>query len=205
VTIEATWTSRGRSVPIKEREIMRRARVIVFSAIIGVAVGLSGLYATALTPSPFKGSAPTSKFTAIEADDRVCLSTATTLVDIPDTTVNFTQGAGSSPVVVRFNASWPKPNAADIPAGSKAAGAFVFLYIDGQRVDMQSDNGGVLVHEGTATSVSNGTHGFEFVTSNIAAGPHTAKIMVLDNVLGVAGVVNGTVCVAERSVVVDHH
>ena len=78
-----------------------------------------------------------SKFTAKEADDRDCMSTATTLVDIPDIAVTFTQGSPASPVVVRFNADWPKPNAADIPVGSNAAGAFVFLFIDGVRVDLQ--------------------------------------------------------------------
>ena len=81
----------------------------------------------------------------------------------------------------------------------------MFLFVDGVRVDLSSDNGGVLVHEGKATSVSNGTHGFEFVTRSIAPGNHTAKIMVLDNVLGGPGVFNGTVCLNDRTLVVDHH
>ena len=184
---------------------MKRTKVIVFSAVLGLVVGLGAMYAGAITPSPFKTTAPVSKVTAKHADDRVCLTTATTLVDIPDMAVAFTQGAGASSIVVRFNAEWPKPNGAEIPAGSQAAGAFVFLFVDGVRVDLSSDNGGVLVHEGKATSVSNGTHGFEFVTRSIAPGNHTAKIMVLDNILGVPGVFNGTVCLSDRTLVVDHH
>jgi len=68
-----------------------------------------------------------------------------------------------------------------------------------------SENGGVLVHEGSATSVSNGTHSFTFVTEPIAPGAHTARMFMLDNVLGSPGVPNGTICVGERSTVVQHN
>ncbi len=139
----------------------------------------------------------------VTADNRICRTIATTLQLIPGTTVNFNQGS-SGKVVVHFSATWPKPGAADIPVGSKAAGAFIFLFIDGVRVDINSINGGVLVHEGTASSVSNGTHGFTFVTNSIAAGPHVAQMYFLDNVLGAFGVPNGTVCIDDRSTVVQH-
>jgi hypothetical protein len=46
---------------------------------------------------------------------------------------------------VTFVATWPKPDASEIPVGSQAAGAFIFLFIDGIRIDPIS-NGGVLVH-----------------------------------------------------------
>jgi hypothetical protein len=139
------------------------------------------------------------------ADNRVCRTLATELAPIPNTRVPFTQG-GDTPeeVVVTFVAEWPKPDVSEIPPGSQEAGAFIFLFIDDQRVDLISETGGVLVHEGTASSVSNGTHGFTFVTDPIPPGEHEARIFFLDNVLGPFGEPNGTICVAQRSTVVQH-
>ena len=150
--------------------------------------------------------APLTKMDARVSTDRECLTTATTLEPIPGTTVNFTQGgAQAQEVVVTFTAAWPRPLAGDIPAGSTRAGAFIFLFVDDDRVDVVSDAGGVLVHEGTASSTTNGTQGFTFVTEPLAPGAHTARIFVLDNVLGPFGVPNGTVCVSARSTVVQHN
>jgi hypothetical protein len=137
-------------------------------------------------------------------NDRVCRTTATTLEPIPGTNVKFVQGS-TGPVLVTFVAEWPKPSQDEIPAGSQAAGASIFLFIDGQRVDSISSNGGVLVHEGSATSVSNGTHSFTFVTDPIQPGKHEAQIYFLDNVLGTSGVPNGTICVNNRTTVVQHN
>lgn len=153
----------------------------------------------------FSAAAPIRIFSASMADDRVCRTLATTLEEIPGTTVRFRiRSRITEEVVVTFVANWPRPFADEIPAGSQAAGALIFLFIDGQRVDPISSGGGVLVHEGTASSVSNGTHGFTFVTERLAPGDHVAKIFFLDNVLGPFGQPNGTVCVAERSTVVQH-
>jgi hypothetical protein len=145
------------------------------------------------------------RFTASVATDRVCRTTATELETIPGTTVQFTQhGPGPQAVQVTFVANWPKPTADEIPPGSKAAGAFIFLFIDGDRVDPVTTDGGVLVHEGTASSVSNGTHGFTFVTDPLPSGEHVAEIRFLDNVLGPFGQPNGTICVEKRSTIVNH-
>jgi hypothetical protein len=146
------------------------------------------------------------RMSAKVAIDRVCRTLATTLETIPDTTVEFDLTSNTpQEVLVTFTAAWPKPLPSDIPPGSQAAGALIFLFIDDQRVDIVSESaGGVLVHEGTATSVSNGTHSFTFVTEPISPGPHVARIAFLDNVLGPFGVPNGTICVGERSTVVQH-
>jgi hypothetical protein len=184
---------------------MLRTKVIVFSAIVGLGVGVGAMYAGAFTPSPFKTTAPVSKVTATAADDRFCDTTATTLDPIKDMTVTFTQGSPASAVVVRFNGEFPKPTAGEIPGGSTAAGMFAFLTIDNVRVDLNSDNGGTLLHDGDTAGISNGTHGFEFVTKSIAPGSHTAKVFWLDNVLGAPGVLNGTMCVSDRTLVVEHH
>jgi hypothetical protein len=150
--------------------------------------------------------APVRNFAARTSTDRACRTTATTLVPIPGTTVGFTlNGSQPQEVMVTFSAAWPIPRADEIPAGSTASGAFVFLFVDDDRVDAVSLNGGVLVHEGTASSVSNGTHGFTFVTEPLLPGQHTARMFMLDNVLGPFGVPNGTICVGERSTVVQHN
>jgi hypothetical protein len=141
-------------------------------------------------------AAPVSRVTAKVADDVVCrTSSNNTVADMPSMSRGFVQG-GVTPeeVVVTFAGTWPKPS-----MGTQA-GAFILLEIDGSRVDLTSTNGGVLVHEGTASSVSNGTRGFTFVTSPIAPGRHVAKIRWFDNFLNGTG----TICVAERSLVIQH-
>ena len=144
----------------------------------------------------FTAAAPINKMTAKVANNFVCRTSSNNLLaDMPDMSKTFTQGTGSAQeVVVTFVGSWSKPS-----SGTQA-GAFIFLEIDGNRVDLVSTNGGVLVHEGTATSVSNGTHGFTFVTEPIASGLHTAKILWADNFL--TG--TGTICVSDRSMVIQH-
>jgi hypothetical protein len=141
-------------------------------------------------------TAPVSKITAAVADDLVCrTSNDNSVEDMPDTFKSFVQG-GDSPqsIVVTFVGSWAKPTSGN------PAGAFIFLEIDNTRVDVTSTNGGVLVHEGSASSVSNGTHGFTFVTDPIAPGTHVAKMRLADNVLSGSG----TICVFERSLVIHH-
>ena len=141
-------------------------------------------------------TAPVSKITAAVADDLICrTSDDNSVADMPGTFKSFVQG-GDSPqsIVVTFVGSWAKPTSGN------PAGAFIFLEIDNTRVDVTSTNGGVLVHEGTATSVSNGTHGFTFVTEPIAPGEHVAKMRWADNVLSGSG----TICVFERSLVIHH-
>jgi hypothetical protein len=165
-------------------------------------LGLSGGYVAAET---FTGSAPVSRITATMSNDRVCRTLATTLEEIPGTEVLFSQsGEVPQSVEVTFVANWPRPYDHDIEPGAQRAGAFIFLFIDGERVDIVSENGGVLVQEGQG-SVSNGTHSFTFMTRPIAPGDHVASIHFLDNVLGSFGDPNGTVCVGDRSTVVRHN
>ena len=115
--------------------------------------------------------------TAMTANDSQCLTRTfpgeDRVAEMPNTTLEFTQGGQTdASVLVTFVASWPLPRAAfgTLPPGSQPAGALIFLNIDDDRVELVSEQGGVLVHEGTATSVSNGTHGFTFVTRPIAPG-----------------------------------
>jgi hypothetical protein len=144
-----------------------------------------------------------ARITATVADDKVCRTRSDNLLEeIPGTSLTFTQcGKKARPVVVSFVAQWPRPTDSDLPAGSTRSGAFILMEIDGDRVDLTSTNGGVLVHEGTASSVSNGTHGFTFVTDPLPPGDHEVKFFWFDNILEF---VPATICVQERSVAIHH-
>jgi hypothetical protein len=128
---------------------------------------------------------------------------------IPGTSVNFTQGGTTpQPVLVTFVADWPKPEQADIPAGSFASGVVIELRIDGQSQDPISNNGGIVLFESggvaTPSSRSNGTHSFTFVTFPISPGDHVVNVIAFSQTLGQPGQPNGTAVVRGRSTVVQH-
>jgi hypothetical protein len=150
-----------------------------FAATSGMLIGSAALtwtahakevddFYTVTGPGTATAGADIPEFTALTDRENLDCRTSTfpgedRVADIPHTSLTFHQG-GHKPgsVVVTFVANWPIPTGSDLPPASQPAGAVIFLTIDGQRVDVASD-GGVLVHEGTATSVSNGTQGFTFV------------------------------------------
>ena len=142
-------------------------------------------------------SGPVSKFTAMSADDKQCrTSSDNTVAPMPGTALSFTrEGSDTAAVIVSFVGNWTNPT-----GGGTANGAFIMLEIDGLRQDTTSKNGGVLVSPGESTTVGNGTHGFNFVTNPLPPGNHLATILWADNVLNGTG----TICVAERSLVVYH-
>ena len=108
----------------------------------------------------------------------------------------FTQaGPDTSSIVVSFQGT-----CSQLAGGDETVGAFLFLEIDGNRADVTSTNGGVLVNPGPTNAVGSGTHGFNFVTEPLLPGPHTASLLWADNVLNGTG----TICIAERSMVVHH-
>jgi hypothetical protein len=186
---------------------MTRFKLIRISIVGSLAAGLLCLGSGAASvAAEFTAGARVDRFTAkvVTHTDHVCIPTNHTLVPIPGTTVKFTQSNVTQAVVVTFVAEWPKPQSQEIPPGQFASGADIFLFIDGQRVDPVTNDGGVVVDEGTATSFTNGTHGFTFVTQPIPPGKHEAKILVLGSTLAPAGQPTGTVCVNDRSTVVWH-
>jgi hypothetical protein len=185
--------------------IGKKDMLVAFSVAAGLLSLTSGVGAQTDDATGDDPTGAIHRFTGRETQTHVCLTTATESVLIPGTTVKFIQGPGKpEPVVVTFVASWPTPTPSEIPKGSRAAGASILLLIDGHfdLIDNQP-LGQVLVHDGEA-SLSNGTHGFTFITDPIPAGAHEAAIHVLDNVLGSFGVPNGTTCVDARSTVVQH-
>jgi hypothetical protein len=128
---------------------------------------------------------------------------------IPGTRVSFTQPGGTpQAVLVTFVAEWSKPRQEEIPAGSFAAGVFIELRIDDQSSDPISHAGGVTLFESggvaTASSVTNGTHGFTFVTDPIPPGDHVLEVLAFSHTLGQPGQPNGTAVVRYRTTVVEH-
>ena len=150
------------------------------------------------------------RFTATVATDRVAVQfTDNSGETIPGMTVNFTQfGNKPQAIVVTFAAELPKPRADEIPASSFASGASIQLRIDGVQQDpISSFRGPHLFESGgvaTASSLSNGTRSFTFVTDPISPGAHAAEILVFSDFLGQIGQPNGTIVVRSRSMVVEH-
>jgi hypothetical protein len=199
-----SWDSDFHAVPRGEtmpRTFTRTARLAATMTVVLCALG--ALPAAAQFAENTQG--PIQSMTALSANDFQCRTSTfpgeDRLAEIPNTSLDFELG-GFHPqsVLVTFSANWPIPKGSNLPLGSVASGAIIFLFIDDDRFDIISENGGVLVHEGTATSVSNGTHGFTFATRPLAPGAHTAKIFWSNNIL----VGTGSVCVFDRSLVVQH-
>jgi hypothetical protein len=167
---------------------MRNTSILATTALMAAAPLLT---ACATTTGPVSG------FSATVADDVQCrTSSDNSVAAMPGTSVAFTRAAtDTAAVVVAFVGNWTNPS-----GGGTANGAFIFLEIDGQRREITSTNGGVLASEGQSTTVGNGTRGFNFVTDPIAPGNHIASILWADNLLNGTG----TICVAERSLVVFH-
>jgi hypothetical protein len=151
------------------------------------------------------GSVP--NFTGFESRDFDCRTSTFTvpgdprLAEIPNTRFHFVLGGSvASSVIVTFVGNWPKPSGSDLPPGSQPAGAILFMEIDDQLVDPLR-NGGVFVADtGATTRFSNGTHGFTFVTEPLPPGTHVVKFYWSNDIL----VGTGTVCLFERSIVVQH-
>jgi hypothetical protein len=139
---------------------------------------------------------PVSRFTAMVVDDVQCrTSDDNSVAPMPGTSVAFNRERDdTASVIVSFVGNWTNPS------GGTAAGAFIFVEIDGERRDVTSENGGVLASPGLSNTVGNGTHGFNFVIDPLPPGNHVAAVLWADNVLNGTG----TICVAERSLVVYH-
>lgn len=131
-----------------------------------------------------------------------CVTTTSTLEPFPGTSVKFVQGGNQSQeILVTFISEWVPPSPSQIPPGSQAAAANIFLFIDGVRVESLSEQGGVTTNIGNAAGPIYGTFGWTFLTRAISPGEHVAEIYVLDNILGPA---QGTVCSRYRTTIVQH-
>jgi hypothetical protein len=134
--------------------------------------------------------------------DPECVTTTSTLEPFPGTRVKFVQGGNhSTEILVTFFSEWIPPSPTNIPPGSQAAAANIFLFIDGDRVERLSEQGGVTTNIGNAAGPIYGTFGWTFLTRPISPGEHVAEIYVLDNILGPA---EGTVCSRYRTTAVQH-
>jgi hypothetical protein len=171
--------------------------------VLSLAAGLLGLgLSTAHAQFDYTFRAPISRMTTRVSLNPQCLTTTSTLEPFPGTRVRFVQG-GTTPeeILVTFISEWIPPSPDDIPPGSQAAAANIFLFIDGDRVESLSEQGGVTTNIGNEAGPIYGTSGWTFLTRPISPGEHEAMIHVLDNILGPA---QGTVCSRYRTTVVQH-
>ncbi len=138
-----------------------------------------------------------AQFTGVVADDFQCrTSSDNSVAPMPGMLAAFTQhGPDTASIVVSFQGNWSQ-----FAGGEPTVGAFIFLEVDGGRVDVTSTNGGVLATPGPTSPIGSGTHGFNFVTEPLLPGPHTAVILWADNVLNGTG----TICIGERTMVIHH-
>ncbi len=126
-------------------------------------------------------SGPITKFSGVDEIVHHC-SSSTTFKNIPQATKAFTQG-GAGSVAVMFTGSFSMGNASPFDT------AFLRLTIDG-----------VVQTPGTVPFLepdSRGSHGFNWQTSSLSAGVHTARIAMRTDV-------GSEVCVDARSTLVLH-
>jgi hypothetical protein len=92
-----------------------------------------------------------------------CVTTTSTLEPFPGTSVKFVQGGNDlQEILVTFLSEWIPPLPSSIPPGSQAAAANIFLFLDGDRVEGLSEQGGVTTNIGNAAGPIYGTFGWTF-------------------------------------------
>jgi hypothetical protein len=186
----------------EEKMIPTKPRWLAIS--LGICLALLGLGSThvAIAQFDYTHTAPINRMTTRVSLEPDCVTTTSTLEPFPGTSVKFVQGGNESQeILVTFISEWIPPFPNQIPPGSQAAAANIFLFIDGDRVEALSEQGGVTTNIGNAAGPIYGTFGWTFLTRAISPGEHVAEIYVLDNILGPA---QGTVCSRYRTTIVQY-
>jgi hypothetical protein len=168
-------------------ELVVAAVLVLGGATAAVATRTAGspVDSTQIEPlAPFATTGVVKKFDGMSLSD--CHSAISPdWADIPYTTKTFSiPGTASEEVVVMFQAFWAR-----IDSGYAA---YFTLVIDGVRDSQQ------LRVDPTAGSVPPGLHGFNFISTALSPGPHTAKIQWRVSPAG------GVATVCDRSMIVLH-
>jgi hypothetical protein len=131
---------------------------------------------------------PTGKADAVSLSGDIPCTVSPNYTDMPGMSVTFKLGGSASrPVIVLMQGQWFMPH--------EGVDVRVRLLVDGA---VQSGPTEVLVAQRPAgNSLTDGTHGFDFISNSLTPGTHTAKIQWHDN-----GVNSG--CVANRTLIVMH-
>jgi hypothetical protein len=173
------WTGKGGATMAQRTPLLTKKRIAVFSAL-----ALIGLVAAVAAVAAVSRSAPISKFDGINEIVEACTTTKT-FSTMPQMTRTFTLGGTvNDEVVAMFQGSL----SLDSSGGAFDTG-FIRLTIDG----VQQSPGVV-----PAIGVDDrGTHGFNWQTSPLKPGSHTARVQWRTDL-------GSTFCADARSLIVLH-
>jgi hypothetical protein len=131
---------------------------------------------------------PTGKTNAVSISGDIPCTVSPNYADMPGMALTFKlSGTASRPVIVMLQAQWFMP--------TEGVTVRIRFLVDGV---VQSGPTDVLVVERpTGVALTDGAHGFDFLSDPLTPGTHTAKIQWKDN-----GVGQG--CVANRTLLVMH-
>jgi hypothetical protein len=142
---------------------------------------LAGLIATAVAVAAINRAGPVTKFSGRDEIVETC-TTTTNFQTIPGMSRTFTQGTGGGSVAVHFS------GALSLSGGQFDTG-FLRLTIDGA----QQGPGEVPA----IGANERGAHAFNWQTTSLAAGSHTARIQWRTDL-------GGTLCADARSMIIFH-
>lgn len=181
--------------PVRRRPRWPHVVVVVLVAVVAptlVWIGRSTAGPGAATPPraarTTAANIPTGKADVVALANDIPCTVSPNYNDMPGMAVTFKLGGTTSRrVVVLMQGQWFMPN--------EGVNIRIRLLVDGI---VQSDPNNVLVVERpTGVSLTDGSHGFNFLSDPLTPGTHTAKIQWHDN-----GVSSG--CITNRTLIVMH-
>jgi len=176
--------------PTRAQVLCAVAFVVMAPALvwIGRSSARTGGPAQAARVTKSAANIPTGKSDAVAVSGDIPCTVSPTFTDMPGMSVTFKlAGSASRPVIALVEGQWFMPN--------EGVDVRIRLLVDNV---VQSGPTNVLVAQRpTGVALTDGTHGFNFLSDPLTPGTHTAKIQWHDN-----GVNSG--CVANRSLIVMH-
>jgi hypothetical protein len=131
---------------------------------------------------------PTGKADAVALSNDIPCTVSPNYTDMPGTSVTFKLGGTAPrPVIVLMQGQWFMPN--------EGVEVRIRLMVDG--IVQSGPNNVLVVERPNGVALTDGSHGFNFLSNPLTPGTHTAKIQWHDN-----GVNFG--CIANRTLIVMH-
>ena len=149
--------------------------------------GPGSVHAQRAAATKTAANVPTNKADVVSLGGDIPCTVSPNFTDMPGTFVTFKLGGSAPrPVIVMLQGQWFMPN--------EGVDVRIRLLVDGS---MQTPTNVLMAQRPTGNSLTDGTHGFDFVTDPLTPGTHTAKIQWHDN-----GVNQG--CITNRTLTVLH-
>ena len=183
---EPTATVRHR--PRRSHLVVAMLVAVVAPALFWIGRSTAGVAPASARVARTATNVPTGKANVVALSNDIPCTVSPNYTDMPGTSVTFKLGGNApQPVVVLMQGQWFMPN--------EGVNIRIRLLVDGI---VQSDPNNVLVVERPCgVSLTDGSHGFNFLSDPPTPGTHTAKIQWHDN-----GVNSG--CIANRTLIVLH-